>query len=106
FGVVMWVVGCEQRNPLAVDGTEARRSVGDTLANDGRDDAREDSDPDSARRGGTVCSLRPGEARPDDEVGRPGEERLEDLRQLRRVVLPVAVDLGGDVVAALERVAV
>jgi hypothetical protein len=46
------------------------------------------------------------ETRADDDVRLVREKRREDLRQLRRIVLAVAVDLHSDVEAVLVRVAV
>ena len=43
---------------------------------------------------------------PDDEVGAVVEDRLEHPADLGRVVLPVAVDLDGDLEAVVERVLV
>ena len=58
-----------------------------------------------ARRGRDelVAAFLGGEARADGDVGLATQHRLEDPRELRRIVLPVSVDADSDVEAVLER---
>src|SRR5204862_6410807 len=95
------IVRGEEGDPASVDGAEAGRRVGDALADDGGDDAREqaDADPPHPRRTEGAVGAEP---RPDDEIGASVEHWLQDLRKLARVVLPVTVDLAREVVAAPE----
>ena len=99
--VVVWVVGGEERDALSVHRPEPGRSVRDLLADDGRNHQREQPDPEPARERRLVAAAAR-EARPDAQVGLAGYDRRENRRQLRRVVLSVAVDLDRDVVAVLE----
>ncbi len=97
----MRIIGGEERDALAVDGSKPRGRIGDLLAHDRRDDPREDADaePPEERR---AVHAGAGEPRADAEVGRPGKDRGQDCRELARIVLAVAVDLHRNVVAALE----
>jgi hypothetical protein len=99
------VVGGEERDRPAVERAEAGRRVGHALADDGRDDPREDPDPDPARARRAIGAVA-GEPRADDDIRAVIEQRAEDERQLRRVVLAVAVNLHRDVEAVLEGVPV
>ncbi len=49
--------------------------------------------------GGAVAAARVDEARADDEIGVAGSDRGEELLELGGVVLPVAVEPHGDLVA-------
>ena len=97
----MRVVGGEEADSLAVHRAEARRRVGDLLADDRGDRPGEDADPDPPAERGAERTVA-GEAGADDDVGLVVEQRAQDLRQLRRVVLAVPVDLHREVVAPLE----
>src|SRR5206468_262694 len=52
--VVVWIVGREERDRLAIERLEARRRVGDPLARKQRHSAREDPDAESSGRGGAI----------------------------------------------------
>src|SRR5207248_8375809 len=80
---------------------EARGRVGHLLTDDAGSDTGEDLDADAARERRAIGAL-PGETRSDGEIGLAGQHRRQDSGQLRGVVLAVAVDLNGDVVAVLE----
>ena len=103
--VVVRVVGCEQADAEPVHGPEARGRVGDALAHDHRDECREDPDSDPAAEGASVVAVSD-EAGADDHVRAPVDDRLQQRRDLVRIVLAVAVDLHGEVEAVLERVLV
>ena len=102
LGVVVRVVAREQRDAAPVQRLEARRRVGDPLAGDARDDPGEQPDPDAPRPRRAVAAFLGGEARADGDVGLAAQHGLEDPRELRRIVLPVAVDADGEVEAVLE----
>ena len=59
--------------------------------------------PDPARERRPIAGVAVREARARDDVRLAGLERREQLRQLGRIVLPVAVEPHRDVVAPLER---
>jgi len=64
----------------------------------------QDADPEPAGKRGPVRADAVDEARPDHEVRLTALERREQRRDLRRVVLPVAVQADGPVEPLLERV--
>ncbi len=103
----MRVVAGEQLDPAAIDHPEARGRVGDLLAGDRREDDREDQVAEAAAERHLVAGVT-AEAGPVDHVGllAAGPQRVEHLRQVLGLVLAVAVDLDGDVVAVSERVLV
>src|SRR5919201_1236925 len=79
--------GCRVREPSA--GQQQR-------------DGREQEDPGPAAGRRAVVALAP-EAGPDGQIRLSGKHRSEQLRQLAGVVLAVAVDLDGDLEAAVPR---
>ena len=103
LGVVVRVVAGEQRDAAPVQRLEARGRVGDALPDDPRDDPGEQPDPDPPRsRRAVAAFLRRRSAsrrrcRPRRAAPARGSARAA------RVVLPVAVDADGDVVAVLVR---
>ena len=97
----MGIVGGEQSDALPVDGAETRSRVGHLLTNDDRDNHREDLDPETAHEGRLVATP-VSKARADAEIGLPGQNGLQNRRQLSRIVLAVAVHLHRDVVATFE----
>jgi glycosyltransferase involved in cell wall biosynthesis len=101
----MRVIGGEQRETASVQCAKRRARVGQGLANDHRDDRRENVHPQPPE---TCCSVasRSCEARSDDDVCLAGNQRLEDQVQLAGIVLSVPVDLDGDVETVGKRVAV
>ena len=105
LGVVVGIVGREERDRLPVDGPEPRCRVGDLGANEQRDDCGEDVDADAPQAGPAVPAARR-EARADHEVRATLEQRLEQTRDLARIVLPVSVDLDGNLEPVLEGVLV
>ena len=68
------------------------------LARDPRDDPREDADAEAARRRRAVAAVAD-EARADDDVGLAREHRRDQARELRGIVLAVAVEPDGELVA-------
>ncbi len=104
LGVVARQVGGEERDRAAVERLEARGRVGEPLVGDPRDDAGEHADPDAPRRRRAVARVAD-EARADREVGLAGGDRSDELAELGRVVLAVAVEPHRQLVAALPGVA-
>ena len=101
----MRIVGREERDRLPVDGPEPGGRVGDPGANEERDDRGEDVDADAPQAGPAVPAARR-EARAHHDVRATLEQRLEQTRDLARVVLPVSVDLDGNLEPVLEGVLV
>ena len=104
LGVVVRVVVGEEADPLRVQGLEAGRRVRDLLPDEQRDEPREEADAGAARERRPVGVARICEARADDDVGVSAQHGLDQLRQLRRVVLAVAVEPDRELVAVRERV--
>src|SRR5581483_12167355 len=100
--VVVRVVACEEGDAEPVERLEAGRGVGHALPDDARHDRREQPDAETARAGGPVAGRVRREARSDGDVGLPREDGRDETAELRRVVLAVAVDAYGEVVAVLE----
>src|SRR5262245_6929377 len=90
---------------LAVHRPQPRRRVADALADEQRDDCREDTNPDAPEPRAPIAATLD-EARADHEIGPAVEDRLEHLCDLARVVLTVAVHLDRNVKPTLERVLV
>ena len=105
LGEVVRVVAGEQLDAAAVGHPESRGRVGDRVAGDQRDEARRTSSGRSADAANRVAGSFEEAAAPD-HLGLAGVERLLELGQLRGVVLAVAVDLDGHLVAVEEGVAV
>ena len=82
---------------------EAGRRVRHLLADDRRDDAREQLDAEATRERRSVAAAVAANREPTHDVGLVREHRRENRGELRRIVLPVPVDLHRQVVAALER---
>ena len=100
--VVAWQIRGEEADRRTVERLEARRGVGQPLMGDPRDDPGEDADagPAGSRR---PVAARGQEARADREVGLARGDRRDDRAELSRVVLAVAVEPHGEVVAPLPR---
>ena len=67
--------------------------------------AREDVNPDAPYARAAIAAAAD-EARADDQVGAVVEDRLQHAGDLARIVLPVTVDLDGELEAVLEGVLV
>ena len=106
LGVVVRIVAGEQLDAAAAGHAQAGRRVGHALADDRREDGGEDADAHAARHGGSVAVPVGGEeARARDHVELRVVAQVPQQRvHAGGVVLAVAVDLHGGVVAALERV--
>ena len=105
--VVVRVVAGEQLDAAAVDHPEAGGRIGDPLPGDRGQDDREDHVAEPPPERDLVAGVA-AEAGAVDHVGL-GLRRVqggEHLRQVLRLVLAVAVDLDGDVVALVQRVLV
>ncbi len=105
LGVVARVVAREQRDGGAVERLEPGGGVRDPLPREERDELREPRDPEPPAQRRPVAAVLAVEAGARDDVRLVARERREELRQLGRVVLSVAVEAHGEVVALLERVA-
>src|SRR5581483_232855 len=104
LGIVVRVVLREKRDRAPVQHLEAARRVGDALAGDQRNRAREDADADASRRRRPEA-VRARKARADTDVGVSGEDHVEERPELGWVVLAVSVDADGDVIVVLRGVA-
>src|SRR5207247_2895294 len=86
-----------------VERLEARRRVRHALARQGGDQPREEDDPDPPGPGASV-SVRPTEEpRADNDVRLVPVDHLEQPRELGGIVLTVAVEADGELVAVLQR---
>jgi hypothetical protein len=87
----------------AVDGEEARGRVGHTVPGGHVDEEAEEPDAEDPWNAPPVLRF-PEEAGTDDRVRPARQDRLEDLRNVFDLVLPVPVDPHDDIVAAIPRV--
>ena len=104
LGVVVRVVAGEELDSAPVGHPEARRRVGDPAPDDQRQHDREDQVAEPAPDRDLVARVLE-EAAAADHVGLAVRaQRSEHVLEVLGLVLTVAVDLGGDVVAVSERV--
>jgi GT2 family glycosyltransferase len=104
--VVVGIVAREELDPATIRHAKPARRVGYPLAGDERDQAREDADTrTSCDRGLKALAAGGKEARSRDHVQLwVLPQVIEQLVDMARVMLPVAVDLHSHVVATLQRV--
>src|SRR5439155_9847190 len=95
----------EEADTPPVDGAEAGGRVRNALADDQRDHTGEVPNSDSAGEGAAI-ELFACEAGADHEIGAALDDRDDQPKEVLRIVLPVAVDLDGEVEIVLERVLV
>ena len=105
LGVVVRVVGGEERDRAPVQRLEAGGRVGHALAHEQRDDPREEADADAARARRTLLCGRPAKREPTTMSASPASTGSTSRGDLARVVLAVAVEPHGELEAVLERVA-
>ena len=103
LGVVARVVLREERDRAPVQCLEPGGRVGHPLPGQHRDEAGEEDDPDPTRQRRPVRRVVVCEARARDDVRLARLQRGEQLAQLARIVLAVAVEAHRHVVTALER---
>src|SRR5436309_8135507 len=104
LGVVVRIIGREERDSAPVERLEARGRVGHLLPHEQADEGREEADACAARERRPVIAVAGREPRANDDVGFAAGERCEQLGDLAWVVLAVAVEAHCLVVAVLERV--
>ena len=93
------MVGVERDQP-PVDREEARGRVGHAVPGGQVDEEAEEPDAEDPWNAPPVLRF-PEEAGPDDRVRPARQDRLEDLRDVLDLVLPVPVDPHDDIVAAI-----
>ena len=94
--VVVRIIAGEELQRTPVDGAEPGGRVGDPLPDHHRDHPGEDDDADAPQHGGPVAVARRRTGVPTTMSASTGDDRVEQLAYLARVVLPVAVDLDCD----------
>jgi len=105
LGIVVRVIAREELDPAPVGDAKARGRVGDPLPGDRGQHDREDEVADPAADRHAVAGVA-AKATPADHVRlvARGVELREEVVDVRRLVLAIAVDLRGDVVAVPQGV--
>src|SRR5947199_586664 len=103
-GIIMRIVVVnEEAHQAAMNGLKAARWVGDLLAREPRSQLAKEPDAESAAQRNLVICLTE-KARAERQVGCARKHRFEQLREVLRVVLAVAVNQHADLITVLDRV--